>query len=92
MAFTTTTVSTSQFVVRVGGPGELSSVETSEGQTIITAQQGGDAVANLLAGRDTLGEEVAMVVMLVLVVTGARTEVTDISVLMVTTLVGQARG
>ena len=30
----------SQLVVRVGGPGELSSLETSEGETIITAQPG----------------------------------------------------
>ena len=32
----------SRFVVRVGGPGELSSLETSEGQTVITAQPGKD--------------------------------------------------
>jgi len=43
VASTTMTVSTSQLVVRVGGPRELSSLETSEGQTIIIAQPGGDA-------------------------------------------------
>ena len=43
VASTTTTVSSSQLVVRVGGPRELSSVETSEGQTILTAQAGGEA-------------------------------------------------
>ena len=38
----TIAVSASELVVRVGGPGELSSLETSEGQTIITAQPGED--------------------------------------------------
>ena len=33
----------SQLVVRVGGPGELSSLETREGETIITAQPGGES-------------------------------------------------
>ena len=41
---TNMTLITSQLVVRVrvGGTGELSSLETSEGQTIITAQSGGN--------------------------------------------------
>ena len=39
----TITVPASELVVRVGGPGELSSLETSEGQTIITAHPGGDS-------------------------------------------------
>ena len=38
----TIAVPASELVVRVGGPGELSSLETSEGQTIITAQPGED--------------------------------------------------
>ena len=42
VASTTMTVSTSQLVVRVGGPRQLSSLETSEGQAIITAQPGED--------------------------------------------------
>ena len=43
VASTNLTVSTSQLVVTVGvgGPGELSSLETSEGETIIAAQPGG---------------------------------------------------
>ena len=42
MASTRLTVLTSQLVVRVGGPRQLSSLETSEGQAIITAQSGED--------------------------------------------------
>ena len=42
VATTSLTVLTSELVVRVGGPRELSSLETSEGETIITAQSGQD--------------------------------------------------
>merc|ERR1711874_519639 len=47
VANTTMTVSTSQLGVRVGGPMELSSLETSEGQAIIIAQPGGEAGGNI---------------------------------------------
>ena len=43
----TITFPASELVVRVGGPGELSSLETSEGQTIITAQPGGNGSASI---------------------------------------------
>ena len=54
------TVSPSQLVVRVEGPGKLFRLETSEGQTIITAEPG-RTVAGTMARRDTKGEEVALI-------------------------------
>ena len=42
VATTSLTVLSSELVVRVGGPRQLSSLETSEGETIITAQSGQD--------------------------------------------------
>ena len=38
---TIVTVPASELLVRVGGPGQLTSMETSEGETIVTAQHGG---------------------------------------------------